>query len=388
MGIRKRLYELFEYSWLMMRQNPGGTSAYLLGYLLGFAGTVNIEGALDPETKKAKLKIKVGGGATQMKVVDFSDAEVDELTPADAVVILEKAGFENCKFSVDSKTRRLKLAPLDSKVRIIQIYGDLAAALNFGNCRLNQGKGCYLWGSLDGDLKSVNETENWEEDKKIENDAPLGKKVILTIPGRRGSTQIVLTDRLASREAKQMINGGIWIEGNDDKPDVYEPPVNARDDARNVDVLTFSKIMEKHDNVEGDEKFVRERLYVGGVGHMVRTGGSGNWSDSEYTLTVGSYTGDDKQEHASPRESDYTKSQYDALGLDNIIDTDWADGMGISDDIDNDNQDNSGDGSGTGGDGTDTGGGDGTGDSGTDGDGGGDGTDGDDGTGDDGTGGP
>jgi hypothetical protein len=329
MGIRKRLYELFEYAWIMMRQNPGGKSAYLLGYLLGFAGTVNIEGALepagasDPTAKKATLKIKVGSGAVQTQKIDFTDAEYTELTPAAAVEALEDAGFTDCEFSVDPETKRLKLAPLDDKVRFIQIYGDLAAALHFGNCKLNEGKGCYLWGSLDGDLKSAAETENWEEDKKIENDSQLGKKVTYTIPGKRGGTQLVLTDRLASREAKQMINGGILIAGSADKPEVYEPPAESGGDFRKVDVFTYSKIMEKYDNVEGDEKYIRERAYFGGVGHMARTGGAGNWTDSEYTVTVGSYTGDDGQERASPRESDYTRAQYEALGLDGIIVDDW-----------------------------------------------------------------
>jgi len=321
MGIKKRLYELFEYAWIMMRQNPGGKSAYLQGYLLGFSGTVNIEGAL--KNKKATLKIKVGSGAVQTKTIDFTDAEYTELAPAEAAEILEEAKFENCEFSVDSETGRLKLAPLDSSVRFIQIYGDLAAALHFGNCKLNEGKGCYLWGSRDGDLKSAAETENWEEDKKIENDSPTGKKVTYTTPGKRGGTQIVLTDRLASREAKQMVNGGIWIEGTTEKPEVYEPPVDTGGDTRKVDVFTFSKIMEKYDNVEGDEKYIRERAYIGGVGHMARTGGAGSWTDSEYTLTVGSYTDEDKQEHASPKESDYTRSQYEALGLDEVIVEDW-----------------------------------------------------------------
>jgi hypothetical protein len=321
MSVKRKLYELFEYAWIMMRQNPDGLSAYLLGYLLGFSGTINISGAINPTTKKGTLKIKVGSGAVQTKEVNFTGTEFTELTPDEAAEKLQAAGFESCVFSVDSETGRLKLAPTGAS--FIQIYGNLAAALHFGNCRLNQGKGCYLWGSRDGDLKSAAETENWEEDKKIENDSPAGKKVTHTTPGKRGGTQIVLTDRLASREAKQMINGGFWIDGTAEKPDIYEPPAESGGDTRKVDVLTYSKIFAKHDNVEGDEKYIRERAYIGGVGHVKRTGGAGNWTDSEYTLTVGSYTGEDEQEHASPRETDYTRSQYEALGLDGIIVEDW-----------------------------------------------------------------
>jgi hypothetical protein len=317
----KKLWEFFEYAWVMMRQNPGGKSAYLQGYLLGFTGIADITEALNG--KKALLKIKVGNGHVQTKEVDFDGVEPSELSPGDAAEVLEAAGFEGCRFSVDLETNRLKLAPTDPKTKWIQIYGDLAAALNFGNCRNGKGKGCYLWASMDGDLKSVAETESWSEEKKIQNESPLGNPVTYTIPGRRGGTQIVLTDRLASREAKQMINGGIWKAGDANNPEVYEPPVASEVEALRVDVFTFSKIMDKNNNTEGDEKFIRERLYIGGAGHMTKTGGAGNFSDSEYTLTFGAYTGDDDKEHASPRETDYTLAQWDALNLSGVIEPDW-----------------------------------------------------------------
>jgi hypothetical protein len=335
MGIATRkLWELFEVSWLMMRQNPGGKSAYLQGYLLGFVGTVNIKDALDG-TKKGTIKVKVGNKPVrtlQIDESDFGNLDTEALTSSDAAAVLDKARedaeFNDFRFGIDDVSHRLKLEPIDEKgeldrsVRFIQVYGDLAAALHFGNCRLGEGKGCYLWASFDGDLKSVAETEEWGEDKKIENDSPTGKKVTYTIPGKRGGTQIVVTDRLASREAKQMINGGIWKIAADGS-EMYEPPASDSSEPGKVDVFTFSNIMKKSDNVEGDEAFVRERMYIGGIGHMARTGGAGNWSDSEYTITFGSYMGDDDNEHASPRETDYAKDKYDSLGLDGIIETDW-----------------------------------------------------------------
>jgi len=318
----KKLWELCEISWLMQRQNPGGKSPHLQGYLLGFAGTINILDAIDPSTKTGQIKIKVGNGAVQVQTVNFSTANPAELTPSAAVTALEAAGFTDCEFSIDAETNRLKLAPDSGKW--IQIYGDLAAALNFGNCRNGEGKGCYLWPSFNGDLKTVAETEEWSEDKKIENDSPFGNKVSYTVPGKRGGTKLVITDRLASTEAKQMINGGIWLSGDANTPETYEPPVASGDKTRRVDVFTFSKVFEKNDNTEGDEKFVRERAYIGGVGHMNRTGGSGSWSDGEYSLTFGTYIGDDGKEHASPKESNYTQSQWEALNLDGVLETDWA----------------------------------------------------------------
>ena len=319
----KKLYELFETDWLMQRQNPGGSSPYLQGYLLGFTGTINILQALDPTSKAGQIKVKVGNGAVQSKKVNFTAANPQSLTPAAAAKALEDAAFIDCKFSVDVATGRLKLTPVDTKVRWIQIYGDLAGALNFGNCRYAEGKGSFIWPSFDGDLKSVAETEQWEEDEEITNESPLGTPVKFTVPGRRTGTSIVLTDRISSRVAKQMINGGKWKSGTQDSPEIYEPPAASDNEPRRVDVFTYAKVFDKFNNSAGSEKFIRERMYIGCAGRITRTGGAGSFTDSEYTLRADSFIGEDNVERASPRESDYTQAQWEALGMSGIIVTDW-----------------------------------------------------------------
>ena len=320
----KRLYELFETKWLMERQNPGGKSPYLQGYLLGFTGIINILKALDPVSKKGIVKIKIGNGEVQTEEVDFSTADPDELTPEAAAEALNAAGFTLCTFSVDDETGRLMLSPDDASIKWVQIYGDVAAALQFGNCRLNEGKGCYIWASFDGDLKSVAETEQWSEDKVIQNDSPRGDPVKFTSPGKRTGTQIVLTDRISSRAAKQMINGGRWLAGAVDKPEVYEPPVVGNNtETGRVDVFTYSEIFDKNNSTEGDEAFIRERMYIGCVGKTIPSGGAGSHKDSQYTLTAADYTDADGEEHASPRESDFTQAQWDALQMSGVIVSDW-----------------------------------------------------------------
>jgi hypothetical protein len=319
----KKLYELFEVNFAMQRQNPDGTSPFLKGYLLGFAGTVNILEAIDPATKTGVVKIKVGNGAVQAKTVNFSTTNPASLTPSAAAQALTNASFTGCSFGVDPETNRLKLAPQDSAVKWIQIYGDVAAALHFGNCRYAQGRGCYLWPSFDGDLKSVAESEQWGEETTIENDSPTGAPVKYIKPGSRTGTQIVITDRVSSRAAKQMINGGKWFGGSSGAPEVYEPPEPADKKSRRLDVFTYSEIYEKNNNTEGDQVLIRERMYIGCVGRQTRTGGAGSWSDSEYTLTAASYKGDDGAEHASPRETDYTIPQWETLQMAGVLEGDW-----------------------------------------------------------------
>jgi hypothetical protein len=319
----RRLYELFETKWCVMRQNPGGSSPRIKGYLLGFAGVIDISQSVDPVTKTAAVKIKAGNGPVQTGTADFSTAVPAALTVSAAASALNAAGFTGCTFSIDEETGRLKLAPADSGALFIQIYGDLAGALNFGSSRYGEGKGCYLWPSFDGDLKSAAETEQWGEDKVIENESPLGASVKYTKAGNRGGTQIVLTDRLSARAVKQMINGGTWTSGTADKPETYEPPIANDDSARRVDVFTYSEMYSKNDNTEGDAAFIRERIYIGCVGHATRTGGAGSWTDTEYTLTAADWEDNEGKEHASPLENDYTQSQFEALQLSGMLVTDW-----------------------------------------------------------------
>jgi hypothetical protein len=318
----RKLYELFESKWLIMRQNPGGGSPYLQGCLLGFAGTIDIRAALDA-SETAELKIKVGTTPVQTRNVNFAPGNPAALTPSGAVIMLQNAGFADCTFSVDPETNRLMVKPADPSVKWIQLYGYLAGALNFGGGRYTEGKGCYLYPSWDGDLKSVAETEAWGEDLSIENDSPLGQKVTYTKAGGRTGTQIVITDRIDSRAVKQMINGGTWKTSTETEPEIYEPPVSGKDDPRRVDVFTYSTVYDKSENTEGDEVFIRERIYIGCVGHMTASGGSGSWKDSEYTLTASTYRGADGKEHASPMERDYTQSQWEALGMNDVLAGDW-----------------------------------------------------------------
>jgi len=120
-----------------------------------------------------------------------------------------------------------------------------------------------------------------------------------------------------------MFNGGIWKTKSETTPETYEPPVGSSRAGGKVDVFTYSKIMDKVDSTEGDEAYVRERLYIGGIGKMARTGGAGSWTDSEYTLTFNTYTDDKGKEHGSPQETDYTLNQWDLFGLSGVIVDDW-----------------------------------------------------------------
>jgi hypothetical protein len=321
--LSNRLYELFESAWLAQRQNPGGISPYLSGHLLGFAGTIDITSVIDPLAKTGVVKLKVGGAAVQTKTLDFSDGTPAALTPSAAIEVFEAANFTGVTFSLDADTNRLRVDPTDTSIKFLQIYGDLAGALNFGNCRYTEGKGCYLYPSIDDDLKTIAETVNWSEDTVIENDGAYGSKTKYTRAGNRSDVQLVITDKVMSIAMKQMINGGQWLPKTASAPETYLPPTPNDNETRRVDIYSYSNIFSKNDNTEGDETRILERIYFGCIGHMAQTGGAGSWKDSEYTLTAAAYVDEAGKEQASPREHYFTPSEYEAYQLRNVVVRDW-----------------------------------------------------------------
>jgi hypothetical protein len=302
------------------RQNPDGTPA-TAQRTLGFAGTIDITNVLT--SGKAKLAVKAGTSAVQVKEIDFSASTPDALTPAEAVIALTAAGFIGVTFSVDAKTGRLMAAASDSSEIWLQVYSDLAGALNFGGCRYTEGKGCYLYPSFDDDVKSAIPTVNWSEDTVIENDGAYGRKTKYTIPGKRDTVTLAIIDKVASNEFKQMVDGGKWIKVSG-QPEVYEPPTGNDQGERRLDIYCYTYLFVDDSNVKGGQRFIEEDLYVGAVGHASKVIAAGAWTDSQYDFTVGEYTDTNDEHHACPKETKYTRAQWEELNIANgVIVRDW-----------------------------------------------------------------
>jgi hypothetical protein len=310
------------------RQNPGGTSPYLDGKLLGFAGVIDITPALDPITKKAKLAVKVGTGAVQVKEADFSATPYSTLAPGGAAAVLEAAGFTGVEFETDAETGRLALKATDPSIKYVQIYSDLAAALNFGDCRYTEGYGCYFYNGFTEDLKSATPTISNNENIVIENDNGWGDKVSYTRPGSRGSAQIDIVDRRVSNTMKQMVEGGTLKRGSATEPDIYEPPGVADVGERRLDVHIFTDLFNQKNNAAGSQFRIQEDVYIGCVGHIAESSAGGAWAESTYSLMTGGYTDPNepdpkKREKNSPKSLYYNRSQWEALNMKAIVEIDW-----------------------------------------------------------------
>ncbi|MDR2660245.1 MAG: hypothetical protein LBC27_09730 [Spirochaetaceae bacterium] len=312
--------------WTCRRQNPGGTSPLIDGKLLGFAGIIDISTALTSDTKVGEIKVKAGTGPVQKGNANFSAASPAALTPTAAATVLNALAFNGVTFGVDTATGRLMAQASDISVKYIQIYSELAGALNFGDCRYKRGYGSYFYNGFTGDLKSATPTENWNEDTTVENDNGWGDKIVYTSPGNRGTAQISIVDRRLSIEMKQMVDGGTWIPGTATEPEQYNPPGPDDDpNERRIDVHVFTHLFSNKQNTSGSQTHVEEKIYIGCVGHSTEAGGAGSWTDGQYDLTAASYKDLDGVEQNSPRSNFYTRSQWEALNMQHgIVVDNWA----------------------------------------------------------------
>lgn len=319
-------YKLWSRFWTCRRQNPGGTSPLVDGKLLGFAGIIDISAAITSDTKVGEIKVKVGTAAVRKGNANFSAASPAALTPTAAAAVLNALAFDGITFGVDTETGRLMAQAADPTLKqYIQIYSELAGALNFGDCRYKRGRGSYFYNGFTGDLKSATPAINWNEDTTIENDNGWGNKVVYTSPGGRGTAQISIVDRRMSIEMKQMIDGGSWTPGTISGPEQYNPPGPDDDpNERRVDIHVFTDLYANAQNTAGSQTHIQEDIYIGSVGHSTEAGGSGSWTDGQYDLTAASYEDTDGAEQNSPHSNFYTRAQWESLNLpDGIIVKDW-----------------------------------------------------------------
>jgi hypothetical protein len=318
-------YKMWARFWTCRRQNPGGTSPLTDGKLLGFAGIIDITAALTADTKVGEIKVKVGTGPVRKGNANFSAAYPGALTPTAAADVLNALAFTGIEFGVDTETGRLMAQAADPSVKYVQIYSELAGALNFGDCRYKRGRGSYFYNGFTGDLKSATPTVNWNEDTTIENDNGWGDKVTFTSPGGRGTAQLSVIDRRMSIELKQMIDGGSWTPGTLTEPEQYDPPGAASaPNERRVDVHIFTNLYSNQNNSEGSQTHVQEEIFIGCVGHTTEAGGAGSFQDGQYDLTAASYKDENGEEKHSPHSNFYTRSQWEALDMaEGVIVKNW-----------------------------------------------------------------
>jgi hypothetical protein len=302
--------------FMIKRCNPDGKIADAQN-MTGFVGEIDITPILTDG--KAKLTIKVGQAPQATKEVDFTGKSPEALTPTAAIEALTAASFTGVEFLINADTGRLQVAPTDSTVKDLQIYGTLAGALNFGNCRLNEGLGCYYLFYVDDEVINVAPTVDRTENENIDLEGAQGTLTRITIKGHRNGVNIAVTSKFLDYELQQMIEGGKYFVGTVETPAKYEPPLSS--DTRDMlcTLETFDPMYDRGQSLEGQEIAIKSNLYYSVIGASgdVATGAK-TIAQFTYNFSANEYKDNDGVLHNPPTESLFSPAQWEArnvLGL-------------------------------------------------------------------------
>jgi hypothetical protein len=307
--------------FIIKRCNPDGKIADAQN-MTGFVGEVDITPILDSDGK-AKLTVKLGFNPQETKDVDFSESSPAELTPINAVSALNAASFTGVVFSVNADSGRLQVKPKDAYQTIteLQIYGVLAGALNFGNCRLNEGLGCYYKYYIDDEVITIAETVDRTENENVDLEGAQGTLTRITIKGHRNGVSVAVTTKYLDYELSQMIEGGKYFMGTVDTPAKYSPP--RTNDTRDMlcTLETFDPMYQTGESLEGQEIAIKSNLYPAAIGS------NGDVSTGAKTIAQFSYnfSANEYKDAASgdtinpPLQSLYTPAQWEARNLAGLL---------------------------------------------------------------------
>jgi hypothetical protein len=320
--INKKGAQYATSGFIAKRCDPDGTMA--AGQrTLGFAGVVNILPVLTGNS--AELQIKVGTAAWQKKSVSFASAQPGALTVSAAVTALNAAAFTGCTFSAESSSGRLMLRATDTGQTEIQIYGYLAGALNFGNCRSFEGMGCYYKDyTTEDDVVTIQPAVQKDENERIELEGSHGTKTTVIIAGGRNGEDLTITAKPLDYEFQQMVQGGKYRRGTATAPAQYEPPLPGDRAITGAPLLTILKIDPIYapnvESLEGQEVAVKTSLYYAALGSVGdESGGAKSLSQFSYTFSAGVYVDALGEQHSNPLNQLYTESQWEALNFKALV---------------------------------------------------------------------
>lgn len=293
-----------------MRNNPDGTNPTASRFI-GFTNTVDLS---DIGTDLiGTLTLKIDGGAAESKSVDFSGAsDITAVTVAEAVSALTTAAFTNITWSNDATTSRLK--GVASSGTYIQVYGELAPLLDFGQGVLHGGQGLVFVKAFDN-TASIGLPKNIKAREEIElesGDGTLSTMIIEAI-NKGLNPAIVINDD--DYDLKELIQGGTY----DRTANTYDPkttdttsspifwldvyaPIYAKGTKHREDLAGYKRtIIRSVTGVEGD------------VTHETKA-----WATTSYNLSAVEYYDENGTKYASYQEQTPTVAQFTALDPENV----------------------------------------------------------------------
>ncbi|MCL2805275.1 MAG: hypothetical protein FWD26_04990 [Treponema sp.] len=329
----KEVYGRFAaFARRIKRNNPDSNrTAATAERTLGFTGIIDITNVLDAQNK-AELSVKLNNGDWVKDTVDFNNYTPANLTPENAAAALNASGFPGVEFGVDPKTKRLLFkASVVEKVEIprhpeiiifkteIQIKGELAGALDFGQCRKHGGFGCYWVKDFDDHDISYGFAYDRREDEQIDLEGNRGTVTRMVLPGNILGVNFALATKFKDDELTNMIQGGELIPGTANTPSLYIIP-NSEFRASPSFTCEIFLPLYGHGTSTMDQITAMERRIFPNC-----TGSEGDvpaeakaWANYSYNIKAT----EPRDEHGKTSPSflvpQYTWDQYDALHIEDI----------------------------------------------------------------------
>jgi len=300
---------------------------------LGFTGTIDISDVLDTDNK-AILSVKLNNGPWQTKPVVFNPNTVDpkQLTPQVAADILNSSGFTGVEFDVDSETKRLLFKAITiEKVEIpkrpdiviykteIQIKGELAGALDFGQCRQHGGFGCYWAKDFDDHDISYGFAYERREDEQIDLEGNRGTITRMVLPGNILGVNFALATKFKDDELTNIIQGGEIIKGTNDTPSMYIIPSSQYRASPSFTCEIFLPLYGQGTSTVDQITAMERRIFsccTGSEGDVPAEAKA--WANYSYNIKATEPRDKDGNTGPAFLVPQYTWDQYDALHIEGI----------------------------------------------------------------------
>jgi hypothetical protein len=295
-----------------MRLNPDGTIPRATRFL-GFTNTVDVTGVIDV-SDAADLTIKIDNGTAETKSVDFTPAvSKSAVTVAEAVSVLTTAAFTGITWSADASTGRLK--GVSASGTYVQVYGELAPYLDFGQAIDHGGEGLVFVKSFDDLTKSIGLPKNIKAKEEIDVEGAQGTVTRMVIAAKLQGMSPVIATKNKSYDLLEMIQGGDY----DRTANTYDPPLSSRTQSPRFFIEVFSPLysqgVSKMEDLTHYEKLLI-RSCVGMEGDVPIEAKA--WANYSYNVEATEYVDESSVTHPAWQESQMTLTQFEALNVETV----------------------------------------------------------------------
>lgn len=295
----------------VMRNNPDGTNPTASRFI-GFYGTADLSAVLT--THEADLSIKIDDGDLETISVDFSGAVSESaVTVAEAVTALTAAAFTGITWSSDTTTGRLK--GVSSSGTFVQVIGDLAAALDFGQGIDFPNNGLEIY-TAESKTGLVDCTMPPDIQDKQTNDVTGSEGNIrrMNVPAKLLGVSPVLSIYQYDKGMRACIEGGTYNRTTG----AYTPPLSDAD-APTFCVIKYDGLYNA-DNVNlPDNDSVNVTTVHSCTGLQGEDTDTNGWKVKTYNLVASEYTDASDVRHPAYEEAPISKAAFLALGIDALM---------------------------------------------------------------------